>query len=497
MISVQNHRQLLNGSKWLIVLTLCFAFSSCDLFRKAGDSSTVNSKKQDPELDELQGKKVYDPVTGTYIVVEEIPQETMDTIRWKDIATTRYPPITSDGVIEGGGNLVTREGMGQYGSEFLSSYNVSLMLPFVTNRFDEEAERIDPVSDWALQFYGGVKMALDELSDQGIKLNLSVLDTEGSTRKVSSLLRSNEDVKNANLIIGPYRKDNVSLVASYAGKNNITFVSPHFVPARDNQRNPNYVQVNPSLNSHCQALVRHARKYYDTEQIVVVARNEGEELQALQYLQDENRALGGGMDTTGFQEYIVSVNVKEDSPAFDENIDVLPFISLEDTTVFIIPSWGNERFIHSFLRKLDITRGPDNHIVVYGMPQWLKYERIDFEYYDKLNVHVSSNFYLSPLSTDVQTFRRGFFDRFGVIPKDEAYLGRDIVLYFGQMLKEHGTKFQYFMDSTPQNYLHTRFDFEQIVIPTTTGQENLPIEKFENKFLHILKFQDFQFQPVY
>ena len=494
MILAQNRRQPSNGSRWLILLALFVAFSSCDLFRKA-DGTKVTSKKQDPELEEIQGKKVYDPETGTYVVVDEIPSETMDTIRWKD--ASGRPPIGSDGLLEGGGNLVRREGMGQFGSEFLSSYNVAVMLPFVTNRFQEDSDRIDPVSDWALHFYSGVRMALDELGDKGIKLNVSTLDTEGSTRKVSTMLRNNEDVKNANLIVGPYRRENVSLVASFAGNNNITFVSPHYVPTANSQPNPNYIQVNPSLQSHCQALVRHARKYYGTNQVVVVARNEPDEIQAIQYLQDENRALSGGFDTTRFQEYIVSADLGEESPRFDENIDVLPFVSLEDTTVFIVPSWGNERFVHAFLRKLEITRGPDNHIVVYGMPQWARYERVDFEYYDKLNVHVSSNFYLSPLSEEVQNFRRNFFDRYGVIPRDEAYIGRDIILYFGQMLQEHGTKFQYFMDGTPGDFMHTRFDFGQVVTPITTGRERLPIEKFENKYLHILKFEDFQFQPVY
>lgn len=494
MISVPNLLQPSNGNKWLLILLVVFILSSCDLFKKAQDSK-VNSKKQNPELEELTGKRVYDPETGTIVTADEVPVETMDTVKWKEVSASNYPPITSEGVVSGSGGLIERQGIGDYGTNYLTSYNVALMLPFVTNRFDSESGNIDQASEWALQYYGGTKMALDKLSEENIKLNVEVMDTEGNTRKVSTLLR-NEAMTKKHLIIGPYRGENVDLLASFVQRNDMALVSPHFVPQRDDQGNPNYVQVNPSLKSHCEALVRHARKYYSTQQITVVARNDGQELQALQYLQAANVALSGGRDTSKFQEYIVSGNFGGDDANIDY-INAIPFITLTDTTVFIVPSWSDEKFIQAFLRKVDVSKRSDNYIVVYGMPQWTKFERVEFEYFEKLNVHVSSNFYLNPLSEDVQQFKRSFFERYGVIPKEEAFVGYDLMLYFGRMLKQHGTKFQYFLDSSPDSYLHTRFEFEKVVIPTTTGRENLPAQKFENKFLNILKFQDFQFQPVY
>ena len=50
-------------------------------------------------------------------------------------------------------------------------------------------------------------------------------------------------------------------------------------------------------------------------------------------------------------------------------MDLLPFLELRDTSVFILPSWSNETFIYSFLRKLDVSRDASSYIVVYGMPQ--------------------------------------------------------------------------------------------------------------------------------
>ena len=80
---------------------------------------------------------------------------------------------------------------GDYGTEYYTSYNVVLMLPFLGNRFNPDAPKIYDNSYWALNYYGGVKMALDELEDrQDLKINLTVMDSEASTRRVSNLLNS-------------------------------------------------------------------------------------------------------------------------------------------------------------------------------------------------------------------------------------------------------------------------------------------------------------------
>ena len=184
-------------------------------------------------------------------------------------------------------------------------------------------------------------------------------------------------------------------------------------------------------------------------------------------------------------------------------MDLQPIMNETDTMVFIIPSWSSESFIYSFLRKVDLARIPvdDNgselpqkYIVIYGMPQWMTFERIDYDYYEQLNVHVSSNSFINPLSPEVQFFKRRYFDRFGSVPNEEAFLGYDIMLYFGRMINKHGTKFQYVLEQESLQTMHTLFDFERVVLPVSTGFENGEIQQFENKHINILKFEDFQFQ---
>ena len=86
MISVQNHRLLLNGSKiFVIAVLLSLSLSACELFKpiSQGTEERDNGKKE--ELEPIQGRRVYDPATGTYVIIQNAPTGSMDTIIWRNI----------------------------------------------------------------------------------------------------------------------------------------------------------------------------------------------------------------------------------------------------------------------------------------------------------------------------------------------------------------------------------------------------------------------------
>jgi len=498
MISVPNLRQPLNGSKWFLIFVAFSMLTSCELFRpvQTGAQQPVpeaaKPKPTDRELDAIQGRRVYDPSTGTYVTVENAPVEKMDTLRWTTVAINPDQIIKSSGDTYAGTSptpptrtteIRTDE---RTNSKILSAYNVSIVLPFLTDRFSTTSG-LPQNSDWALGFYGGVRLALEELERDNIKLNVSVIDDRASDTYTPQLLRTNADLRAAHLIIGPYRREVARQIADFAQTNDKTVISPYTTSDSVTMNNPNYIQVNPSLRTHCEALTRHARQRFRPEQIVLVARNR--EIDRFAFFQQENAVISNGRNVRRFREYVVPENAEVSSGQ-------LLSLMQTDTTVFMVPSWSTEAFVNSFLRKLESAKRDNQAVIVYGMPQWMEYETIEYDVFERLNVHVSSSTFTDPLSPDVQFFKRRFFDRYGAVPRDEAYLGYDVTLFSGKMLKKYGTKFQYYLESEPTQVLHTRFDFERVVnIPATTANvENLPIQRFENKFVNILHFRDYQFK---
>lgn len=496
MTSAPNLRPLLSGSNLLAACLLLAAVSltGCSAFKKADSKSKTTPTGE--TLDPIQGRRVFDPETGTEVVVEETLTEKMDTIQWRDVPASSYPPITSSSAPAATNTPTEKINVDRNtGSEFFTSYNVALLLPFLSDKFNPAVGQIPDNATWALQFYSGAKLALEVLNDEGLNLNVSVIDSkETSDAAISSMVRSNSDLRNAHLIIGPYRRDNVAIVANELGKNEgITVVSPYSAASGVSPNNDNYIQINPTLQSHCEALMRHALERYSPENIVLVSKDKKEELPRLQYFHDEYKRYNNNKTTIKLREFII----QGDATDFNR-LNVMPFVSIGDTTVFMVPTWGDESFVFALLRKIELSKNPNSHVVIYGMPQWMEFDKIDFSYYEKLHVHISASSYIDPIDSGVQSFRRQFFDHFGTVPAEEAFLGFDIMLYFGRMLQKYGTKFQYSLDKERYKALHTIFDVQKVspMAPTTGADRFAGIDRFENKYLHVLKFQDYQFQPA-
>ncbi len=494
MISVQNLRQLLNGNKLTILLAFAaISLFSCDAFKKVQkDEPTV--KKDKEVLPEIKGNTVYDPETGTYTHSTRVIEE-LDTIKWKINPQLDDPPITSDATRELREKPLQPPGLPPAvprTSEKLPVYNVAVMLPFLSdwsNNGTENNERSNP----ALFFYSGLKMALDVLSKEGVKLNITVHDTKASGPVVQSLMNSRE-LKTAHLIIGPLIKENIKMAAELTKQNRVPLVSPINPSSDVASDNSYFIQVNPYLDAHCQAITLHARERYRAEQIVLVVRNKAAEISRLKYFQESNQAFEGTDKVKRLKEFIVT----DESADFNE-MDVTPYLSEGDTTVFIVPSWSNESFIYSLMRKIQLAKmekGPETEVVIYGMPQWIDYERISYDYYEQLNLRVSSGSYIDADSEQVKSFKKAFFEKYGAIPTQEAFVGYDVMLYFGRMMAKHGTYFQDRLDGEPAEYLHTKFEIvREIPLSAVLEEDYSKTNLFKNKFVNILKFQDYYFQP--
>ena len=485
MISAPNRRLLSNGSKSLFLLLLAvFIFASCDLFKAIPDDDNIG--KED-DLGEIQGPKQIDPETGEYTTVTTL-NEKMDTIIWKVAPPERFKPITSDGQMVDVGDPQDNNNTTSTGNQ-----RMALLLPFFANQNNSMNTSINENSVWALQYYGGAQLAMEQLETEGANLTVQVYDSKGSEKEVQRIISFEPGFRSADLIVGPYKSSNVRMVAEYAKQNQIPLVSPWSASSNITQDNPFYIQVNPSLTSHCEAITQHVMENYSADQVVLVAKNRQDEISRLQYFQDAKMTIQENpFDTTRFQEYIV----RDESVDFNE-MDVSPYLKADKTTVFIVPSYRDESFVYSFLRKLKIAKEDFTDVVVYGLPQWMQFERIiDFDLYEDLNVHVSSFFYTDGYDQEIRKFKNRFFELYGTAPNEEAYIGYEVTLYFGRLLQKHGSDFMEQLDLEEMKNLYTTFRFRRVIEGTPDMTNFRDIERYENKYVHILKFQDYYFQPA-
>lgn len=517
MTSVPNRRQPLSGSKlptayfWILLFTISLV-SGCELFKPINSGGTttstpdrdrVDDRVEEPtELDPIQSRRVYDPTTGTYIYVQNAPTEKMDTMKWRLISEVENPPITEEGTgifapsvpidptatTGGGATPITQTGTTDNGSRLLTAYNVDFILPFLANRLElgdgTKNPKIDANSLWSLHFYSGAQMALDDLQNRNVNLNVSAQDTKADPARVKQL-QLTPAVRNAHLLIGPYLRNNVVEFAEQVRGKEQVLISPYSAAGGLSAGNPNYIQVNPTLETHCRNILQHAVNTQGASELILVASPSQRERFAV--FQEEYKILRNDVNVPPLTELIIEDNATDLSSYFRGR-----------SVVFIVPIYNDESFVANFLRQTyDMSRQKDVPVTVYGLPQWKSFTRIDFDYYEGCNVHISSSVFIDLLDADVRSFRKDFYDRFKALPREEAYVGYDLTHYFARMLSQFGTRFQYDLPRNPEKLMHTEFRFEPMMVPRPDGSfENPQVDHWENTYVNILRFQDYQFKKA-
>lgn len=491
MISVQNLLQRLSGNKrlldkvsYFILISTILTLSACGATKKA---NTGNSKTGDT-LDPIEGTR-YNPQTGKHEPVVDGKQP-VDTVRWSQNPNTK-PPIQSDpskygqGKNDNPGDVVVDPS--DPTPEISYKNKMAIMLPFLSDRFSSSSSSLSEKSRRAVEFYAGAKVAFDELNNEGINLQVAVYDTKGSEAETTALLQR-QGIREASMIIGPVKRANLKKVAAYAKQNKKILVSPISPSSSIGVDNPYYVQVSPSLQTHCEAITNHVRKNYSADQVVLVCRDKSQEKARLKYFQDANAAYEGSSFAPKLKEYIVT------DPTTDFNeMDPMPYILEDKTTVFVVPSFSNEKFIYSLLRKLSIAKG-NRKVVVYGFPQWMRYELISPDYLERLNVHISSSSHVDPDSYEVKQFKEKYFYRYGTVASMNAFIGYETTLYFAKMLHKHGKIANSVIDREPAELMHSKFIFEPINANSGNIENFTDIKQYENKHVNILEFKDFHYQ---
>ncbi|WP_157975836.1 ABC transporter substrate-binding protein [Lewinella sp. IMCC34191] len=505
MTSVPSHRQLLSGSSawcyWLLALLLTTVATSCELFRPVDTTGPTTSTRPDrdgEDLDAVQSRRVFDEESGNYVYVSA-PTQPMDTIEWTVIDPIDNPPIGTDtsytytpvdvnSPAAAGLPPVRQLGTGRNGSRILSGYGVDFVLPFLSDRNLDGARAVDPNSLWALHFYSGAELALEDIRAENgeISYDVRVQDSRANPEQMRNVLLSPE-YQRSQLIIGPYLKENVTVVADAVNGLEKVLISPYSAATGISEQNLNYIQVNPTLETHLRELMGHAFRTQGADRIVLVAPS-GQRAR-LAYFQDEYRLLTGDDQAPPLEELLIG----EEFPALDTLLD-------GQRTVFMVPVYDNETFVANFLRQVYQATAGDggDRVAVYGLPQWANFERLNPDFLENTNVHISSSVFIDPLDPAVQSFRRRFYDHYAALPRDEAYIGYDITRYFLKMAGRYGTRFQFELEDNPEDLIHTSFRFAPVaVIPADAANvEEAVIDRFENRFVNILKYTDYAFKRV-
>ena len=449
MISVRNLQLPLSGSK-LIFIFLLSILGACSTSKK------VATKGKDVQVVKSNSKP---PTTKSTTKV--------DTVVWTK--KNDLPPIVNEKEVEVKGH--------ENGTELHDSYDAALFIPFKAGAYNTGTN----TEERFVQYYAGVKLACQQLEKEGVNLNIDVFDSEDNSAPLHTKLSSSVD-----LIIGPYDESRLKPMIDYGKEHMVPVVSPWFALSKVAD-NPYYLQLRPTLKDHFTSIVKNISENFKSDDVVLVGRNTKGDKAWFSFLQDAAKAYYKSNDPTLFTEHFVL----DDSLANGEW--VFGDLINQGKKVFVVPNYSfkDENYIYSVLRRLNAEKYL-NQIVVYGMPIMLDSDRIDFDYYNSLNMRLVVSEFVDERDSDVAAFGRKFYDSFSTIPEKDAYEAYDMMLYIGRSIHKYGKDFQFKVKKENEKYLQTSFDIQ----PKFKDDAFDKIDFFENKHLTIVEFKRGRFQRM-
>jgi hypothetical protein len=411
-------------------------------------------------------------------------------------------PVVRDtiAVIDISGDISTEKTEQTWVSRKKSTYNVAMILPFMANMYRGSGE-IPAQSTRAVEFYEGVKIALDSLSREGVNLKLHVFDSKRDLEGLKEVLVKMED-KEWDLIIGPTSTDVLTELAAYAKENSIPMISPFNNNSEIAENNHYFIQVNPSYDLTAKYIVSFLGQvkppqFSPMKKVKYLILATDEDSAKVDLIQKEFSLLKN--DTNALLPQLYSKDAISVS-------SMLGYFEKNALNVIVIPTERNETFVFSALREISslfdkVEKMKSYNFIVIGSPYWKYFERVNYEYYDNLKLHIADNYFIDLEERKNKQFEEGYRKLYGIAPREFAYTGFDVMLYFGRMLHKYGTAFPENFHQETDKRRHTDFKYEPVYELTkfldgNTVREQKQIIRFENRAMNFLKFEEFQFKSV-
>ena len=230
--------------------------------------------------------------------------------------------------------------------------------------------------------------------------------------------------------------------------------------------NESFVLANPGLRTHCTQLASYINtKYAGARKVILIYRRHSADSINASYFKSQLKLRG------------IELTEKSDSSYWNAE----DFLSVLDPNLIIIPSF-DEEFVNTMTKKFfELTA--NFKITLFGMPTWTEMETVRLDYLQALNTHITSSFFVDDSLKNFMQFREDYKMKFSSRPDEYSYKSYSLVLFIGNLWKEHGDKWMDYIHF-PQKELGVDFNFAPVIL-----NENTSPDFIENKSVYVLTYR--------
>ena len=297
-----------------------------------------------------------------------------------------------------------------------SGVNAILMLPF-------NASTSKP-SESNLDFYSGVLMAVKDLKEEGISIDLSTYDVAGNNMPVTT-----ERFRASDFAIGPVNSECLGKALAAATERTY-IISPldhrtaSLVPSHKN-----LIQAPASQEMQYNDLLRWIKsEKAGGDKVIVISEKGAAATSAISLM---NRAIeNSGLSCTRY-----SYNILEGRNA----ANAIASLMTHTGTNRVIINSESEAFVNDAVRNLDMLVYRKLNVVLYGQSKIRSFETIDVDNLHNLKTRISTAYYIDYDSPKVKKFLLEYRALYNTEPTQFSYQGYDLAYFFIKMKATYGT----------------------------------------------------------
>lgn len=352
-------------------------------------------------------------------------------------------------------------------------HSIALLLPFELNSINLKtavAKDIDR-AELGIDFYQGVKLALDSISDNRHNYKLHVFDTQNQEARVVNLARA-ESVRENDIFIGPIFPDEVGTFSEFSDPDAVRLqVSPLAAAMPSQFKNPNLVTVNNTIEQHGWKIADYIVKNYRPDQVNIVLVN-------TKKTDDEKFAAP-------VRKYIKELSNGRFQITERPNAIGLQTHIREGKNNLVILCSSDRTFVLPIVNRLSSMLTDGYKIELFGHPNWVKANFLDAQKLQALRTKFSASYFVNYKANNVREFVSRYREEYGLEPSEYSFKGFDIAYFFARLLEKYGKDYASHLNDEQYKGLHNNFRFEKD-----------PVLGYLNTDLMILAYQSLELQPV-
>lgn len=356
-------------------------------------------------------------------------------------------------------------------SVYKERYRVDVLVPLYLNELVKNDRpvfkgKIPEKAIPGLDFYEGVKLAADTLSNFLYSIDVYVHDITDTAETPNALIRK-KVLEESDLIIGAVPSQQIVGMAQFAQKHRVNFISALSPADGGVKDNPYFTLLQPSLQSHCEWIMNAVFKKYKKNNPVIFYRTApAPDANAYNYLQADEDA--------GMKKVLCNGQLKEQQlkPLFDSNRVNVIVMSILDYS-----------YAESILLQLN-KWFPAYQFEVYGMPTWKAMPSLKKPAaYPNIAVYITAPFHFDQTTPWGQAIANNYKKEAGSSkPNEMVYRGYEAMCWYAYLLTKYGTVFNDKLDDNGSAPF-TRYE----VKPKWDKQDNLLY--LENRHIYLYRYQ--------